>query len=164
MSLNKITAFKWIICSLGLVAMLFAGSASTNLAAVFAQENSSDSETALTVQYLEIVARDVEEVAALYSQIYGVAFGEADPNLGGARTAKLVGGGMIGIRAPLRDDEQPIVRPYILVEDIDASVSVARTAGAEIAMPPLEIEGYGQFAIIIREGIESGLWQLEVAE
>jgi len=134
------------------------------LGTVIAQENSLDPESALTIQYLEIVTTNVDRVAALYSQIYGVTFGEADPNLGMARTAKLVGGGMIGIRGPLRDDEQPIVRPYVLVEDIVASVSAARLAGSEIAMPVTEIEGYGQFAIIIRDGIESGLWQLDVAE
>jgi hypothetical protein len=32
--------------------------------------------------------------------------------------------------------------------------------GAEIAMTPTEIVGYGQFAIVIHGGIESGLWQM----
>ncbi|NKB33301.1 MAG: hydroxylase [Pseudomonadales bacterium] len=131
------------------------------LATVSAQENSSDQESVLTIQYLEIVTPNVNGVAALYSQIYGVTFGEADPNLGMARTAKLVGGGMIGIRGPLRDDEQAIVRHYVLVEDIVASVSAARMAGSEIALPETEIEGYGQIAVVIQDGIESGLWQLD---
>ena len=114
----------------------------------------------MKIHYLEIVTPDVDAACALYSQMHGVVFGKADQNLGGARTANLAGGGMIGIRAPLRATEKPVVRPYILAEDIQASVAAAEEAGAEIAMRPTEIAGYGQFAIVIQGGIESGLWQL----
>jgi len=134
------------------------------LSPVIAQECFSDSEAALTIQSLEIVSANVDGAVALYSQIYGVTFGEAEPDLGGTRTAKLVGGGMIGIRGPLREDEQPIVRPYVLGEDFDASVAAARMSGSEIAMEAIEVEGIGQFAIVIQDGVESGLWQLDVAE
>ena len=114
----------------------------------------------MKIQYLEIVTPDVDTACLLYSHMYGVVFGEADENLGGARTADLAGGGMLGIRAPLRDTETPVVRPYVLVKDIETSVAAAADAGAEIAMTPTEIPGYGRFAIVIYGGIESGLWQL----
>jgi predicted enzyme related to lactoylglutathione lyase len=93
--------------------------------------------------------------------MHGVTFGEADANLGGARTAKLAGGGMLGIRAPLRPTEKPVVRPYVLVEDIEVAVAAAAETGGEIAMEPTEIAGYGRFAIVIHGGIESGLWELK---
>jgi predicted enzyme related to lactoylglutathione lyase len=114
----------------------------------------------MKIHYLEIVTPDVDAACALYSQMFGVDFGKADQNLGGARTADLAGGGMLGIRGPLRDTEKPVVRPYVLVKDIDASVAAAAEAGAEIAMSATEIPGYGRFAIVIQGGIESGLWQL----
>ena len=114
----------------------------------------------MKIQYLEMVTTDVDAACELYSRMHGVTFGDADPNLGGARTAKLANGGMLGIRAPLRDTEKPVVRPYILVKDIKASVAAAAESGAEIAMAPTEIAGYGEFAIVIHGGIESGLWQL----
>ncbi|HEY3391925.1 MAG TPA: hypothetical protein VGK58_04420 [Lacipirellulaceae bacterium] len=114
----------------------------------------------MKIQYLEIVTPDVDAACELYSQMHGVTFAGADQNLGGARTAKLAGGGMLGIRAPLRDTETRVVRPYVLVEDIKASVAAASKTGAQIAMPPTEIAGYGEFAIVIHGGIESGLWQL----
>ena len=114
----------------------------------------------MTIQYLEIVTTDVDGACRLYSQMHGVTFGDADQNLGGARTANLANGGMLGIRAPLRPTEKPVVRPYVLVEDIKASVAAAAKSGAETAMPPTEIAGYGQFAIVIHGGIDSGLWQL----
>lgn len=115
---------------------------------------------AMKIHYLEIVTAEVDAACEIYSQMHGVTFGEADQNLGGARTAKLAGGGMLGIRAPLRETEKPVVRPYLLVEDIKASVAAAAEVGGKIAMPPTEIPGYGQFAIVVHGGIDSGLWQL----
>jgi len=119
-----------------------------------------DQENGMKIQYLEIVTPDVDAACKLYAQMHGVTFGEADQSLGGARTAKLTGGGMLGIRAPLRNNETPVVRPYLLVKDIEASVAAAAKAGAEIAMSATEIAGHGKFAIVIHGGIESGLWQL----
>jgi len=96
----------------------------------------------------------------MYAQVHGVKFNESDQSLGGARTAKLANGGMLGVRAPLRDTENPVVRPYMLVENVKATVDAASEAGAEIAMPPVEIPGHGTFAIVIQGGIDSGFWQL----
>ncbi len=114
----------------------------------------------MKIHYLEIVTRDVDASVALYSKIHGVSFGVVDENLGGARTAKLANGGTLGIRAPMRDTETPVVRPYFLVHDIVEAVAAAGQAGAEIAMQPTEIPGRGKFAIFIQGGIESGLWQV----
>lgn len=114
----------------------------------------------MKVHYLEIVTPDVDVVCATYSQLHGVTFADGDPNLGGARTAKLSDGGVLGVRAPMHDAERPVVRPYFLVNDIEAAVAGAVKSGAEIAVPPMKIEGHGTCAIFIQNGIESGLWQL----
>ena len=114
----------------------------------------------MKIHYLEIVTPDVDASAALCSKIHGVSFGVADESLGGARTAKLANGGTLGIRAPMRDTETPVVRPYFLVHDIVQAVAAAAQSGAKIAMPPTEIPGRGKFAILIQGGIESGLWQV----
>ena len=114
----------------------------------------------MKIQYLEIVTPDVDAVCETYARLNDVEFGESDQNLGGARTAKLANGGMLGVRAPLRDTENPVVRPYMLVEDIQATVDAAAKAGAEVAVPPMEIPGHGTFAIVIQGGIDSGYWQL----
>ncbi len=114
----------------------------------------------MKIHYLEIVTPEANAACKLYAQMYSVTFGEPDQHLGGARTAPLAGGGMLGVRAPLAAHEKPVVRPYVLVEDIQASVAAAAAAGGQVAMEPTEIPGYGQFAIVIHGGIESGLWQL----
>jgi uncharacterized protein len=116
--------------------------------------------TSMGVQYLEIVTRDVSGVVAAYSSALNVQFGEPDAGLGGARTAELAGGGLVGVRAPLREDEDPVVRPYWLVTDIDAALAAAVEAGGQVAHPPLEIPGHGTFAIYYQGGNDHGLWQV----
>ena len=80
--------------------------------------------------------------------------------LGGARTCTLLDGSIVGIRGPLRDTEDPVVRPYWLVDDIEQAVANVEAEGAKIAMPPMEIPGKGKFAIYILGANDHGLWQL----
>ncbi|MFK7736074.1 MAG: VOC family protein [Pirellulaceae bacterium] len=118
-------------------------------------------EIEMKVQYLEYVSSDAEALCESYAKLYGVKFSQPIANLGNARTAELPDGSVLAIRSPLRPDESPVVRPYILVEDIEAAVEKAKEAGAEIALPPMELPGHGTCAIFIHGGIENGLWQLK---
>ncbi|NNE10147.1 MAG: hydroxylase [Gemmatimonadetes bacterium] len=114
----------------------------------------------MQVQYLEIVTPDVDAVCAACAKLHDVKFGKPEAGLGNARTAKLAGGGMIGVRAPMAESETPIVRPYLLVDDIEKAAEAAAAAGGEIAHPPMEIPGHGKFAIYIHGGIQHGLWEI----
>ncbi len=114
----------------------------------------------MRIQYLEIVTREVDDVCGAYAAASGLQFGAPDSGLGGARTAPLPGGGLVGVRAPLHPSEEPVVRPYWLVDDIEGAVAAAVAAGAEVAHPPLEIPGHGTFAIYIQGSVHHGLWQL----
>lgn len=116
-------------------------------------------ELKLTVRYLEIVTPSMDATCKTLAEMHGVAFGDPIPALGNARVAELAGGGRIGVRAPMRASEDPVVRPYLLVDDIRAAVEVAEKSGAEVAIPPMEIPGEGTFAIYILGGIEHGLWE-----
>jgi predicted enzyme related to lactoylglutathione lyase len=113
----------------------------------------------MKVQYLEIVASDVDAVCAAYEAAHGVTFGAPDPGLGNARTAALPGGASIGVRGPLSDTEEPVVRPYWLVDDIEAALAAAVARGATVAHPPLELPGKGTFAIYVSGGVQHGLWR-----
>lgn len=119
-----------------------------------------EKEKAVRIHYLEIVTPDVDAACRALERLHGVGFGKPVASLGNARTAALDGGGLIGVRAPLRETEEPVVRPYILVNDIESAVEAARTAGGEIALPPTEIPERGKFAIYFQGGIQHGLWQL----
>ena len=113
----------------------------------------------MQIHYLEIVTKEVDAVCAAYTAANGLQFGDAYPGLGNARTAALPGGGLVGVRAPMRESEEPVVRPYWLVDDIESAVAAAVDAGGEVAHPPMEIPGHGTFAIYIEGGVEHGLWQ-----
>jgi len=114
----------------------------------------------MQIYYLEIVTPEVDATCAAYSKLHGVMFSDGKVGLGNARTAALANGGMVGVRAPMHESEEPVIRPYLLVEDIDAAAEAAVGAGGEIAHPPLEIPGFGKFAIYIQGGNHHGLWQL----
>ena len=114
----------------------------------------------MKVHYLEIVTREVDAVCAAYASALHAQFGEPDARLGGARTAAAAGGGLVGVRSPLRESEDPVVRPYWLVANIDEALAAAVQAGGEIAHPPMEIPGHGTFAIYLQGGNDHGLWQL----
>ena len=113
----------------------------------------------INVEYLEIVTPEVDATCEVLAKMHGVSFSEPVAEFGNARTATLRGGGRIGVRAPMRETEDPVVRPYVLVDDIEAAVEAAKAAGAEIAVDAMEIPDQGKFAIYILGGIQHGLWQ-----
>jgi predicted enzyme related to lactoylglutathione lyase len=117
-------------------------------------------EKSVQVQYLEIVTPEVDATCSALEKVHGVSFGKPEAALGNARTAMLKGGGRIGVRAPMRADEEPVVRPYVLVQDIEAAVKAAEGAGGQFAMYATEIPGQGKFAIYFQGGIQYGLWEL----
>ena len=114
----------------------------------------------MQLHYLEIVTPEVEAICRTYQENLGARFGEPEPMLGNAHVAQLPSGGRVGVRAPMRDTEEPVIRPYYLVDDIAAETQKAADAGAEIALPPTELPGLGQFSIFIQGGIELGFWQV----
>ena len=112
------------------------------------------------IHYLEIVTPDVDATCSAYQALHNVSFSAPQAGLGNARTAPLPGGGMVGVRAPMHEAEEPVVRPYILVDDVKAAAAAAVEAGGEIAHPPLEIPGHGTFAIYVQGGVHHGLWKV----
>lgn len=114
----------------------------------------------MKIHYLEIVSPDIDAVCKAYEAAHGVSFSAADASLGGARTAIMPDGAIVGVRGPLRESEEPVVRPYWLVDDIEAALERAAAQGAQVAHPPLEIPGKGTFAIYIQGSVDHGLWQL----
>ncbi len=156
-----VTARHALAALLPALALWACGSAfSLELQDTKAEEPMTEEEKEVQVQYLEIVTPKMTETCAALATLHGVEFGEPVAALGNAWTAALEGGGRIAVRAPMRKDEAPVVRPYLLVDDIEAAAKAAKAAGAEIAIPPMEIPGEGTFAIYILGGVEYGLWKI----
>lgn len=114
----------------------------------------------MRIHYLEIVTPEVDATCSALAKLHGATFGRPEAGLGNARTAKLGNGGRLAVRAPMHPSEGPVVRPYVLVDDIEAATAAATAAGGELAHPPMEIPGHGTFAIYILGGIHHGLWQI----
>lgn len=114
----------------------------------------------MQVHYLEVVTPEVESTCAALESVHGVTFGAPVPELGEARTADLANGGLLGVRAPMHASEEPVTRPYFLVDDIEAATAAAEAGGGEVAHPPMEIPGRGKFSILFQGGNQIGLWQL----
>ncbi|MEM1264253.1 MAG: hypothetical protein AAGH76_17775 [Pseudomonadota bacterium] len=118
----------------------------------------------MKVHYLELVSDDADQLCHWYERVHGAVFSEADPALGGARTMQLPDGTLIGIRRRLGETERSTVRPYIRVSDIAAALENATAAGGTVALGATTIEGHGECAIVVSEGIELGLWQAQEDE
>ncbi len=89
----------------------------------------------MAIHYLEIVSDDVDAVTGLYQRMHGLSFGPPEPDLGQARVATQADGALVGIRKPLAAHEQPIMRTYVAVEDIQQALKEAEEAGSAIAYP-----------------------------
>ncbi|MCW3817908.1 hypothetical protein ONA91_26000 [Micromonospora sp. DR5-3] len=112
----------------------------------------------MQIRYLEIVTKEVDVVCATYAAANGVQFGEPGSGLGNHGRPKCREAGWWGY-GPLRETEEPVVRPYWLVDDIKAAVAAVVEAGGEIAVEPLEVPGHGTFAINLQGGNDHGFWQ-----
>lgn len=113
----------------------------------------------LGLHYLEIVTPDRDATCELLEAVHGVTFGEPVEALGNARTTELRGGGLLGVRSPMHAAEDPVVRPYLLVDDIEAAAAKATAQQVEFAMPPTKVASGSQFAIYFHGGIQYGLWK-----
>jgi predicted enzyme related to lactoylglutathione lyase len=113
----------------------------------------------MAVHYLEIVSNDVDTLTALYERMHDLSFGPPDSDLGEAHVATRQDGTLVGIRKPLAAHEQPIVRTYLAVEDIQQAVKKAEDSGAIVAYPPTRQGERGTFAIVIHGDVQHGLWQ-----
>lgn len=113
----------------------------------------------MRIHYLEIVCRDVAAQCAALERVHGVSFGPAVADLGQARVAEAPDGSLIGVRAPLAEHEQPIIRTYLEVEDIARAAQEAEAAGAVIAYPPTQQGDTGTWAIYFHGDVQLGLWQ-----
>jgi predicted enzyme related to lactoylglutathione lyase len=116
-------------------------------------------ESIMRIHYLETVCRDVAAQCAALERVHGLSFGPAVADLGGARVAKAADGSLIGVRAPLAEHEQPIIRTYLEVDDIAKAIREAEAAGGVVAYPPTKQGETGTWAIYFLGDVQFGLWQ-----
>jgi predicted enzyme related to lactoylglutathione lyase len=122
-------------------------------------KSEQEGQSYMRIHYVEIVCRDVAAQCASLEQLHGLSFGPEDADFGTARVAEAPDGSLIGVRAPLAEHEQPIVRTYLEVEDIGRAVKDAEAAGAMTAYGPIQQGDTGTWAIYLLGDVQMGLWQ-----
>ena len=118
-----------------------------------------EGQSCMLVHYVEIVCRDVAAQCAALERVHGLSFGPEEADFGTARVAEAPDGTLIGVRAPLAEHEQPVVRTYLRVEDIARAVEHAEAAGAMTAYGPVQQGDTGTWAIYFLGDAQIGLWQ-----
>ena len=111
------------------------------------------------VHYVEIVCDDVDSLPALYQRLHGLSFAPPDPDLGQARVATRSDGTLVDSRKPLAAHEQPIMRTYLAVDEIQKAAQTAEDSSAILAYPPTRQGQRGTFAIVIQGDVQHGLSQ-----
>lgn len=112
------------------------------------------------VHYVEMVSPDPERTRDFLQQAYGWRFVAAGDDLGGAYVAVLPNGTRCAVRAPLRDDEMPLTRTYVRVENVEKAAKRAEELGAKVALPPVPLGDHGKIAIYFVGGVEHGVWEM----
>jgi uncharacterized protein len=100
----------------------------------------------------ELMTRDVERAKRFYAETLGWSF-EGMPMPDGtywvAKSGSEVIGGILDISAPRFTQVPESWMAYIAVDDLDARVKKAQSAGAKLMKPIFDIPGVGRIAILM---------------
>jgi uncharacterized protein len=103
----------------------------------------------------ELLTRDVEKAKAFYGGVIGWAF-EAMPMATGTYWVAKMGdkpvGGLFPLTSPPFDGVPEAWMSYLAVDDVDARVKKAETAGAQLMRPIFDIPGVGRIAMLTEPG------------
>ncbi len=111
--------------------------------------------------WVELASTDMDRARAFYGDLFGWTSEASGPEYGGyigfASDGDGVAGGM-----PC-DDTNPAKNTwtiYLRVDDVEATTAAAKSAGAQVALEPMQVGTLGSMAVIIDPGGASvGLWQ-----
>lgn len=103
----------------------------------------------------ELVTRDVEKAKKFYGDTVGWTF-EGMPMPDGTYWVAKMGdayvGGLFPISGPQWDGVTEHWMSYLAVDDVDARVKKAQSAGAKLMKPVFDIPGVGRIAILAEPG------------
>ncbi|HEY1959409.1 MAG TPA: VOC family protein [Polyangiaceae bacterium] len=116
--------------------------------------------------HIELAADDVDAAKKFYGSVFDWKLKDSDMGGGMTYTMLNVGKGTGGGMMKKHMSGQPTAwLPYVEVADVDASLSKARAAGANVVVERTEIgQGMGAFGVIVDpQGASLGLWEARKA-
>jgi hypothetical protein len=103
----------------------------------------------------ELMTRDVEKAKKFYSDTVGWKFESMQSPMGTYWVAKMGSdsvGGIFDIKGPQFAGVPEAWMAYLAVDDVDARVKKAQTAGATLMRPIFDVPGVGRIAILREPG------------
>ena len=108
------------------------------------------------VVHFQIGGKDAAALRGFYKEVFGW---EVDPPapIGAIRTN--TGTGIDGGVHQVDENQKPYLAVYVAVEDLEGTVAKAEELGANVIVPPTDVDGVGSFAMFQDpEGNCIGLW------
>jgi predicted enzyme related to lactoylglutathione lyase len=105
---------------------------------------------------------DPDRAARFYAEVMGWAVGAPEENYGGYRMARIGGRPVAGIgpRFAGMADLPAAWTTYLASDDVDATVTQARSSGGAVLMPAADVGDSGRMALVSDpSGAVFGLWQ-----
>jgi len=103
----------------------------------------------------ELMTRDVERAKRFYAETIGWKF-DGMPMPDGtywlAKSGDEIVGGIFDIAAPQFAQVPESWMAYIAVDDVDARVKKAQSAGAKLMKPIFDVPGVGRIAVLMEPG------------
>ncbi len=103
----------------------------------------------------ELMTRDVEAAVQFYRDVMGWQFDEVDMGEFIYWVAMLDGqpiAGIMGMTPDMGDEVLAHWLSYIAVDDIDARLTKAKAAGAQVLREPFDVPNVGRIAMIVDAG------------
>lgn len=116
--------------------------------------------------WLDLTVQDVEGAKVFYGDLFGWEFTDLGEDFAGY-TIIQKDGNPVGALAPAMDAdgnpapmERAVWSIYLSTHDIEDTIARVRSAGGELVMGPMRVEGSGHMAMInTPSGAHIGLWQ-----
>ncbi len=102
-----------------------------------------------TFSWSELTTTDPAGAAAFHSGLFGWQVGDATPEMGDYRMARIGQDRVAGIMS-LPPGSQPMTPHwgvYVTVNDVEKCVDQAKTLGAQVLVPPMDVPAVGRMAV-----------------
>lgn len=112
--------------------------------------------------WIELTTDNTEAAKGFYAELFGWRYDELPMDIGGVYSMfqPAAGGPGGGIMAKPMPEVPTAWMPYVLTEDLEASVKRAEELGGAVRVPPTPVTEHGAFAVIADpSGGVIGLWR-----
>lgn len=114
--------------------------------------------------WVDLMTRDTESAKQFYEGLFGWTHTDLPTPMGPPYTQFFKDGKLVAGMSPMMpgvpEEVGAFWNSYVIVEDANATVEMAQTAGGTVTMPPMDVMEQGRMAMLMDpSGAAFGLWQ-----